>query len=216
MKKLCVLMFVATTVALYAGGTVESQTSVGMQYANLSESQLIANVDVTATLHSAGVFFTNNTFYNNNEKQGIFVIDSFLMPIGGTLSASGESMSVSFKNTDLRVLIGLIIGPVYRFKLNNETSILLGIGPSVQELVVTSPYSSSLTILMGAGADICVQNRISDSSFLSLGVTLEYDFAAWSRTNSIERWSDAGYSSFSIRPYLGIGFSKKTRTSRIE
>jgi len=216
MKKLCVLLFLVTTVALYAGGTTESQTSLGIQYANLSESQPIATIDVTTTLHSAGAFFKNNTFYNNNEKQGVFIIDSFLLPIGGTISASGESASVSFKNADLRVLIGLIIGPVYRFKLNNETSLLLGFGPSFQELVVTTSYASSLTLLMGAGADLCVQNRISDSSFLSLGVTLEYDFAAWSSTNNIEGWSSTDYSCFSIRPYLGVGFSKKTITSRVE
>ncbi len=216
MRKLCVVLIVATHMMLYAGGTVESQTSFGMQYANVYESQLVSTIDVATTLHSIGAFSRNNTFFNNNEKQGVFTIGSFLIPLGGTITISGESLNYSFDQADFRALLGLAVGPVYRIKLNKETSMLIGIGPSVQEIAMTSPSDAALVILVGACADICVQNRISDSSFLTLGVSFEYDFTSWTKTIAIEGWSSPGYASISIRPYLGIGFSRKTITTRVE
>lgn len=216
MKKLCMVLIIATHMMLYAGGTVESQTSFGMQYANEYESQSVSTIEVATTLHSIGAFWRNNTFYNNNETQGIFAISSFLVPLGGTITISGESLNYSFDNTDFRSHLGLIFGPVYRIKLNNETRMLIGIGPSVQEATVTSPSDAALVVLIGACADICVQNRISDSSFLTLGVTFEYDFAGWTKTIAFEGWSGPGYSSICVRPYLGIGFSRKTITARVE
>jgi hypothetical protein len=212
MKKLLVIILLVLGFSLYAGGTTEELNSFGVQYSNSVESQSVSGVNFTTTLNSLGGFFRNSTFYNGNENQGIFIIDSFLIPLGGTIASSGITANYSLSGSDLQFHLGMLLGPVYRTKFNDETSLLVGFGPSFQELAVANSSSASISFLLGAGADLCLQNKISDYSFLNVGVTLAYDIVAYSKTNNYEGWTTGDYSNISIRPYLGIGFSRTRGT----
>ena len=150
---------------------------------------------------------------------GLFVHDIFAFPKSGTSEINGTKINADFSIYDFIMQVGIIIGPGFRYNINNNLKLQFGIGLSFMELVAAYsqyiPYYetvgySQLSFNFGIGGDIGIKCDITDIFFLNIGSIITFDFA--SHTSISSSYGNASdwakdYFMFGLRPYICIGFN---------
>ncbi len=110
------------------------------------ETQTISNVKVNSTLNSAG-FNLNAIEFKDGNVVVFFANYTFNILLDGQISAGGMSLGYTFSDADFISYIGLLFGPLYRNKLDNERTFYYGFGPSIQEIAVAFPSEAMVHFL---------------------------------------------------------------------
>lgn len=212
MKKLImVLVMVLGISSAYA--QMESWVSAGYEHGNFTEYSSSNGVRLTSTMTSPGIFLSVYTFSNNSDI-GIFVHDSFLFPKSGSLSDGVDTVSVDLSIYDFIIQIGIIIGPGFRYEIDEKLKLYYGIGFSLQQesgwYDNPTAYASILSYNFGLGGNIGLKYDVSDTIFLNVSAVGSYHIKNYTSMSStylnVEGWTEK-YSMISLRPYIGIGFN---------
>jgi hypothetical protein len=206
-----VLVVILGSFSIYA--QTESWMSIGYEHGNFLETLSSSGVSVKSTMTSPGVDLSVYNFFNNSNI-GIFVHDSFLFPRSGSISDGVDTISVDFSVYDYIVQIGLIVGPGFRYQIDEKLSLYYGIGISLLQTSAsyenTSTYYVLLAYNIGIGGNIGLKYDFSDGMYFDVGAIANYDFKNYTSVSSTyidsEGWAD-NYSMISIRPYAAIGFN---------
>jgi len=216
LKRIIIFMFLIIAISpLFAYGTQETWITVGGEYGHFRETQYPSGVKVETTLNSIGGYSSSRSFESGN-TWGTYIHSSILIPQGGKIGVSGSFADYSMEEADLKIHLGFLSGPVYRSPINEGTDFYFALGPSLQELIVTTSSASSLSFMLGVGIDIGMKYNLTESYYLDFGVIADYCFAAHTSTAYHEGWSTNDYSLISFRPHIGIGTHYKTKYQKVE
>lgn len=213
MKRLIIIttMIIFSVITIYA--QTETWMSIGYEHGNFLETVSSGGVTIESTMTSPGIDLSVYNFYNNTSI-GIFVHDSFLFPKSGSISNGVDTLSVDFSVYDYIVQIGLIVGPGFRYQIDEKLNLYYGIGISLLQTSAsyenTSTYYVLLAYNIGIGGNIGLKYDFSDGMYFDVGAIANYDFKNYTSVSSTyidsEGWAD-NYSMISIRPYAAIGFN---------
>ena len=160
---------------------------------------------------SPGVNFSGYGFWNK-KNMGIFFNYGLLFPVGD-----------SIKNNYKPIVQGdFILGPGFRYNINEKLKLHFGIGLDINLLALLDRTNidvkaSEERIALGLGGDIGLKYDITDVIYFNIGTTLSYNFAShrWGES-TLDNWTNTkressgwinGYSMIGIRPYIAIGFN---------
>lgn len=154
------------------------------------------------------------TYFNFNENDvGLIVHDSFHIPYSGRIRVPSQSIDLSFSSSDIKILIGLLVGPAFKTKLGEESVFYIGIGPNIQQLsiiedldVYDNPNDSLMNLLFGLGVNAGVKTNIGEKMVLNTGVVTNMNFYSYNMANS---YFGSSILNISFSPYIGIGYKTK-------
>lgn len=210
MKQIFIIFFLLLLFPIYASGNQENWISGGGEFGHFSETQYPSGTKVETTLNSIGGYVTALSFKNDNNV-GMYVHDSFLIPLGGRIGVSGNFADYSLEEADMRFHLGMLLGPVFRKPFSEKIDYYFAIGPSIQELAITTSTSASLVFMFGIGGDLGVKYSLAESFYLDLGIVADYCFIAHTSNAYHQEWTIKNYSNISLRPHIGIGASYKMK-----
>jgi hypothetical protein len=131
---------------------------------------------------------------------GFIINISFLFP--QNISLLDDEYKYNFQ-------IAYVIGPAFKFDLNEKTKIKLGLGFSSIQTFGKYGGNSLLNSNFGIGGDagfVCIINRLIN---INVGTTASYQFGNIATLNigknETTEWS-RNYSMIALRPYIRIGF----------
>jgi hypothetical protein len=221
MKKFLVLVVLAISMRPAIFSLSESWTGLGFEWGNFFENVSKDGNTAKTYMSSPGGTLNGYTFWNRGNI-GLFSIMAFLFPNKSTLDINGVKTSVDLSVYDILFQFNAIIGPGFRYNVNDKLALQFGVGLNYMQTVgsytntiFVAGYTEKVgfTLLafnLGIGGDIGMKLDITDTIFVSVGSTLSFDFAShtfvFSSYRNTSGWA-SGYSLFGIRPYLCIGFN---------
>jgi len=204
MKKIILILVCSLLFSAFASGANESWVSLGGEYGRATENSSAYGIDFKTKLDSVGIFYKTYEF-DTDRTRGYFIHDSFLLPTGGSIEASGSSLDYTYSDADFRSHLGVMFGPAFRNESSENTDFYLGVGPSIHMLTVTDSSNSVMGWMFGLGLDAGIKFSTSDRRFMALGVLADYSFSNYATLNGEGEWA-SDYSMTSVRPYVGFGF----------
>jgi hypothetical protein len=213
MKRIEILVILVMFGIFSVYAQTESWISVGYEHGSFLETVSSSGVTLKSTMTSPGIDLSVYNFYNNSNT-GLFVHDSFLFPKSGSFSDGVDTINVDFSVYDYLVQIGLIVGPGFRYPIDEKLNLYYGIGISFLQtsgsIEDTSYYYVLLAYNIGVGGNIGLKYDFSEAMYFDVGVIANYDFKNYTLVSSTyidsEGWAD-NYSMLSVRPYVAIGFN---------
>jgi hypothetical protein len=220
-KKFLVLVVLITSISPVAFSLSESWTGLGFGWGNFFEN-VSKDGDSTKTHMSSPGATLNSYAFENRGNIGILSNMAFLFPNRGTLDINGVKTSVDLSVYDILFQFNAIIGPGFRYNVDDKLALQFGVGLNYMQTVgsytntiFVAGYAEKVgfTLLafnLGIGGDVGMKLDITDTVFVSVGSTLSFDFAShtsvFSSYENTSGWA-SNYSLFGIRPYLCIGFN---------
>jgi hypothetical protein len=225
-KRVFLVFALITGISTMAFSLSESWSSFGFEYGNFFETASDGANTAKTYMASPGINLNVYSFWNGMDV-GLFVHDIFAFPQRGTLEINGNKTYVDLSVYDFIMQVGIIIGPGFRYSINDNLKLQFGIGLSFMELVGTYsqyiPYYgtvsySQLSFNFGIGCDIGIKYDITDTFFLNIGSIITLDFASHSSISS--SYGNASnlakdYFMFGLRPYICIGFNMYRNTDNL-
>jgi hypothetical protein len=225
-KNICLIVLIfGVYSSVFSFSPSESSMSLGFGWGNAFESAEEGGNAIKTYLGSPGITLEAYQFWNGHNI-GLFVNAGFLFPVKMTSDVTGTKTNVDLSIYDFLFQENLIIGPGFRYGLNDRFTLQAGLGLDV--LFLTAAYSKSVyagygwtnnvsystfSIGLGIGGDVGVKFDITDKVFLKLGSAISYDFLCYTsiRTNisavgNQSGWA-SGYSLINVRPYLCVGLN---------
>jgi hypothetical protein len=218
-KKFLVLVVLAASISPAIFSLSESWTGLGFGWGNFFEDVSKGGDTAKTYMSSPGVTLNSYGFWNRGNI-GFLSNMAFLFPNRSTLDINGTKTSVDLSVYDILFQFNVVIGPGFRFNVNDRLALQFGVGLNYMQtfgsytmFVASYGYSVGYTLLafnLGVGGDVGVKFDITDTLFISTGSTFSFDFAnltsVYSSFGNTSGWA-SNYSMFGVRPYLCIGFN---------
>lgn len=170
------------------------------------ETQNVSGVNLKTTLNTVGLNLTAFQF-KEGKNVGYFANDSFDIPLGGKISANGNSIDYSYSNADSKISIEMIVGPAFKKTIDENQELYYGYGPSLHELAVTLPSgSAALSLSLGLGGTLGVKMNISDNMYWDVGVVSNVGLFNYSISDLNPDGSFNNILTLSVTPHIGLGF----------
>lgn len=161
-------------------------------------------------LSSNGLDLIVSSYFDNN--WGLYLNTDYLLPTEATVTTDGISVTVTDADWDFSMLLSVILGPCYKYNINDKFELLGALGFHLAEYSMTSKYSATLNFSFGIGGDFGVRYLPTEHFYITGGCLLSHDFYCIGKLTTAygsKKASDS-YNFGSIRPYIGIGFKYKT------
>jgi hypothetical protein len=210
-----VVLIVSMSPAIFS--LSEGWMGLGFGWGNLFERSSSGGNTAKTYMSSPGVTLNGYTFWNRRNI-GLFSNMAFLFPSRSTLDINGVKTNVDLSVYDILFQFNLIIGPGFRFNVNDTLTLQFGAGLNYMQTVgsytgFVAGYKVGYGLLgfnLGIGGDAGVKFDITDALFVSAGSTISFDFAkhtsVFSSYGNTSGWA-SGYFMLGIRPYLCIGLN---------
>ena len=150
--------------------------------------------------------------FPNQKNIGFFVNCGLFFPVVQTIE----------KNYKPIIQVDMILGPGFRFAINETLKVHAGIGVDINCLYLMYRISEDNKTTddrsaFGIGGDIGLKYDLTDVIYINFGTTLTYNFASYQLVRSTQdnwtntereasRWIN-NYSLIGIKPYVAIGFN---------
>jgi hypothetical protein len=202
------LALTSVTFSLEESWLSESWLSIGTNFGSYFDN----GSDVgNFYIGSPGINLSGYGFWNK-KNIGMFFNYGLLFPV------------VDNKNNYEPVVQGdFILGPGFRYNINEKLKLHFGIGIDVNLFALLDRTNIDIKeatdkrIALGLGGDIGLKYDITDVIYLDFGAALSYNFAGHRLVEStVDNWTNTkretsgwinGYSMIGIRPYIAIGFN---------
>jgi hypothetical protein len=183
--------------------------NIGLGYDNQWESS--GSPEVKAYIGSFAVTLVSYDF-KAGRNIGFFLHHTFLFPHTGTLEADGIKTTGDFSSYDFIMGLSSILGPGFKFNLNEKIVLNFGIGPDIQTLFATSENVRQLGFILRLSSDIGIKFDITNLIAVSLGSTVSYSFVSYvigsnTLVGSISGWAK-NYSLVGIKPYVCLSLNR--------
>jgi hypothetical protein len=209
MKKVFLgILFITITVLCFSQNKT-GWINIGLGYDNQWESS--GSPEVKAYMGSFAVILGSYDF-KAGRNIGFFLHNTLLFPYTGTLEADGTKVTVDFSSYDFIMGLSSILGPGFKFNLNEKMLLNFGIGPDIQMLFATSENARQLGFILGLGGDIGIKFDITDLIAINLGSTISYSFASYiigsnTLVGGISGWAK-NYSLVGVKPYVCLSLNR--------
>jgi hypothetical protein len=196
-------MFIVTALALaavFAHAQTLSETAnqnwlaSGFEWGNYLEGFLRGKDSRKAYYGSPGLVISYHHFFRGNNL-GFFVNNSILFPLIVSEQENGKSKNTKY---DFLAQCNLILGPAYRFTLNERMAVSLGAGVDVfiseswkdkkidagssgfnPALGIVKGSETINTLGLGVGGDLSFKFDFDDRWFFTTGSAVSFDFLKW-------------------------------------
>jgi hypothetical protein len=200
-----VLFVVLTTTAF---SLEETWLSIGANFGNYFDN---GSDSGSFYAGSPGINFGGYGFWNQ-KNIGMFFNYGLFFPVAETFGNNYKPI----------VQADFILGPGFRYNINEKLRLHFGIGLDVNLLFLLDRVDKNnkvtdKRIALGIGGDMGLKYDITDVVYIDFGTTLSYNFAGHSKIEStLDNWTNTKmessgwinrYSMFGIRPYIAIGFN---------
>ncbi|MDR1838870.1 MAG: hypothetical protein LBQ93_04690 [Treponema sp.] len=195
----------------------ETWLFLGFEYGNFFESDLERGNKVESYTGSPGINLGSYCFWNE-KNIGLFIHDIFAFPVTASEKTNGVTTKIDLANYDFLFQTGIIIGPGFRYDINEKLTLKYAVGLGyLQTSVVYTEYiptygDASFSMLewnFGIGGDVGVKFNITDTVFLTAGSIFTFDFARFISAETSFGVSSSGWAEkffmFGLRPYISIG-----------
>ncbi len=144
-----------------------------------------------------------------NENWGIYINTDYNFIDKATVYSGGISITTTSSDWDFSMLLSAIIGPTYKFNINDNFEILSALGFHLAQYSLRTKYVGTINYSFGIGGDIGIRYLPTKHFYLTAGSLFSHDFYYKGEINTAygsTKNSDS-YNLGSIRPYIGIGFT---------
>ena len=194
------LMLVTSVYAL----DVKTYVRGAYNYASFTERADTGQSEIS----SNGIDLTISSFFGEN--WGFYLYTGYLFPNKLTTYSSGTTTTVTSTDWDHAMLISAIIGPAYKYSINDQFEIMGALGVHLAQFSFSSYAVASLNSSFGIGGDIGLRYLPTKNFDITAGCVFSHDFAANTEI-TIRGYgtteASGSYNFGSFRPYLGIGFT---------
>jgi len=165
----------------------ESWISLGFEYGNFFDSYTERENTIKSYMGSPGINFGGYQFLNGR-KIGIFIHDLFAFPVIVSEKTNGVTTKNDFSNYDFNFQVGMIIGPGFRYDINERLKFKyaagLGFVLTASEYTKYTPgYKDDIHTMLawnfGIGGDAGLKFDITRTVFLTAGSIFTFDFARY-------------------------------------
>jgi hypothetical protein len=218
MKKIVTMCIVLFCIVGSVFSATENWASGGYETGRFFESNSDGSF---STMQSQGIGVSVFAFSKGSDS-GIYVHDSFLVPLTGTKKQNGITTEIDYSDFDFISQVGIVIGPGFRYSISDQIHTYCGLGFSITQLAGyyenTTDVYSILGYTFGVGGEIGMKIDISDVFYLSVGAVGTYEFRNYTSistlSESVSGWED-DYALFSARPYIMMGFNSFRNTDTL-
>jgi len=144
-----------------------------------------------------------------NENWGLYLNTDYNFPDKATVTSGGVSVTATSSDWDFSMLLSAIIGPTYKFNINDNFEILSAFGFHLAQYSAKTKYVGTINYSFGIGGDIGIRYLTKKNFYLTAGSIFSHDFYCKTEVNTAygSATNSDSYNLGSIRPYIGIGFS---------
>ena len=144
-----------------------------------------------------------------NENWGLYLNTGYNFPSSATVTSGGTSVTATSSDWDFSMLLSVILGPTFKFDINDAFQIFGGFGFHMAEYVMTTEYVNTLNFSFGIGGDVGVRYLPSKNFYLTGGFLFSHDFYQVGSVKTAHGTTDISdsYNFGSFRPYIGLGFN---------
>jgi len=181
---------------------------IGSEFGNLFARYLQEGNAVSSYTGSIGLNLSYFRFFNRERTIGIFVHNSYAIPV---VNRAGHS----FTNYDFQFQGGMIVGPVFRRVFSEDLTLHYGIGVNMMTTSFRSvSYSGNVEFTgfrfdLGIGGDVGIRRVLVGNFLLGAGSIFTLDFFRFARVETSLGHVRSGhvqlFQMFAIRPYIKIG-----------
>jgi hypothetical protein len=200
----------------------EDWMTIGFEYGKSFESSSDSENSTKSTMDSIGITFQGFSFWNG-KNIGLFVYDSLQFPqkISSTTNGTTTTIDNIGQYYDWISSLSLIIGPGFRYPIDEQTIFYYGFGIAFSQFVamyetyVGDPYYSTigyavLAYNIGIGGSLGVKFDVSDSFYFTGGCGIICDFKNHTSVSSSfgdsSGWA-SNYSNLQLKPYFALGYN---------
>lgn len=158
-------------------------------------------ISIAFGIHTLSLYTDRIGLYGNMEL-------IFPQKIQSTISYNGSTVTYNLSRSAYQSLWGLssLLAPC--FCISHTDKMLVTISPGIHyTMLVAKAYTSSVTYLIGIGANIQDSIFFSTNGYFMIGADLAYDFLGATIMNGDTKSGTT--SDFIINPRIGIGFRFK-------
>ena len=204
MKKLLVIFLLVIPLVFGFSQTKRGNVGVGFGYNTIIESSTVSGVKFKTYVPSIAANLAAS--FLKNDKIGIGLYGSVLLPRYFKISALGSSIKVDNSAYDFLLGLDFLIGPT--FYIVNKPKFRLPLSFGIHSYSLWSsvkPIDNFLTEV-GTGLNISTEFNLFSNFLIYLRVQANYDIFAWGREkNSGVKTTDMGFTRvFGIHPSAGI------------
>jgi len=194
MKKALLIL----TLAFFGLGSVSAQGhtfgQIGVGFGSQSYQLSSTNVE------TVNIGLSGSSFWGED----LGLLWTYGMGLIQSVNYNGSSQALS--HYDMHLAFDFVVGPGYRWVINEKFSSVLGAGVHLGETMLAATYgsgsSSFLVLAYGVGASGSVQYMFNENFGLTGGLNLGYDFG----TGLLDAASETFKSGLSVTPYVGLAF----------
>jgi hypothetical protein len=210
MKKIFCILILLLGINFFVFSQVETWTSIGFEFGNSLEQY----PDKEVTYLGAPGFNLNLYSFYDLKNIGFFFHFAALFPV---------IENNSNINSDYSLQYDWIIGPGFRYAVNDNLNVHFGAGfhmtyPLYKKYQKESIDYALIAVNLGIGGDIGLKYDFTDKFYVDFGLTLSYDFF---NIVNLYSYSDGGktqkilsedihtmkYALVGVKPYIGIGIN---------
>lgn len=206
MKKFIIGLVIFITGTFLFAGEISNYVSITYNYGIFTERAENAKTK----LSSSGIDLSFITYYNDN--WGFYLNTDYLFPTEATVTSGGISVTATDADWDFSMLLSVILGPSYKYTINEKFDLFGAIGFHLAEYSMNSKKSAALNFSFGIGGDLGFRFTPTEHFYITGGCLLSHDFYCVGKVSTkygSKKVSDS-YNFGSVRPYIGIGFKYKT------
>ncbi len=223
-KAFLVIILLLVSFVIYS----ETWVSTGFEYSYLIENDIYYK-ELTYKTNSFGMGI-NYAHYFQNKDIGFFVHGSLLIPFFETSEFYGYSQEINLNEFDLRLHLGLLAGPIFKIKVNDNSDIHFGLGLNIYEKIFIDRenrshdddggYDTSESEIyyttLGIGGEIGYRKIIKGNLHFDVGLIMLYGFYMHVRDtynsfsqecDTTEKNANKNYKMLSYNPYLLISIN---------
>ena len=201
MKRLIFFLIIVLSIAGLAHAQLANMNATyGVGYGFYSYTETDGVLNATTSMQGpellVGNFIGEELGFYQRALIGLVTGISFTVD-DGTTRQSSEPLQ-----TDGSIVYNLFqLGPGYRLPVDETSSVLLSVGPSVTSALSLSTDFTFATMSLGVGADVQFEYTIGGSFKIAAGMGLNYDFYEILSTFATDFVSAVG-----ISPWIGFGY----------
>lgn len=142
------------------------------------------------------------------ENWGFYLNTDYNFSTEATVTSGGTSVTTTDSDWDFSWFLSVIIGPTYKYKINEKFEIFVAAGFHIAQYLLKSKYIGVQNYSTGIGGDLGFRYLPTEHFYITSGCLLSHDFKCDGEIyiNGSTTKKSGSYNLGSVRPYIGIGF----------
>jgi hypothetical protein len=216
MKKIMFLIILIIGNKFLVFSFTETWLSTNFIYTNHWDNNSNELISGNGYIGSLGVII-NLYQFRNNSNIGLYLNSVLSFPVKMIANINDSKIDIDLRTYDFLMQFGLIIGPGFKYIINNDFNLYYGIGLSYlfnHAHYTRETFYFSNIYNFGIGGDIGIKYNFNKTLYFNIGSIISFEILSFASILISNPFIDEfrfnkNYTIFGIKPYIGFGINIK-------